>query len=251
MKTRLDNWLTEHGLVPSRQKAQALILAGCVYVNNQKVTKVAHTVRDEDHVELRGKDHPYVSRGGVKLAHAIESFDIPVQGRVAVDIGASTGGFTDCLLKNGAKRVYAVDVGYGQLDWKLRQDERVVCIERCNARYWEAAEVVEPIGLITIDISFISIKTILPNILEVLDKKLDQDVYLVVLIKPQFEAGPSDVSSGGVVREESVHERVIQDIRCFIIEQGLEVIGVIPSPIRGPKGNVEYLLVAKIEASNQ
>lgn len=245
MKTRLDNWLTEHGLVPSRQKAQALILAGCVFVNNQKITKVAHAVHEEDHVELRGSDHPYVSRGGVKLAHAVETFDIPVQGRVAVDIGASTGGFTDCLLKNGAKKVYAVDVGYGLLDWKLRQDERVVCIERCNARYWEATEVVESVGMITIDVSFISIKTILPNILQSLRNKLTPQVYLVFLIKPQFEAGPSDVSSGGVVREESVHKRVIQDIRHFIIDQGLEVIGVILSPIRGPKGNKEYLLVAK------
>ncbi len=243
-KTRLDLWLTENERAPSRQRAQALVLAGAVYINDQKATSVAQPIRDGDHVEVREKDHPYVSRGGVKLVHALDHFSIDLSDKVAVDIGASTGGFTDCLLQKGARKVYAVDVGHGQLDWQLRQDERVVCIERCNARHWQADEVTDRIGFICIDVSFISIQKVLPNIFDRLQSRFESEVDLVALIKPQFEAERSEIASGGVVRDLAVQERVVSEAENFIRDQGWSVRGVIPAPIKGPKGNQEYLLVA-------
>lgn len=244
-KIRLDQYLAQQGLAPSRQKAQALVLAGCVYVNEVKADSVALTVKPEDRVEVRGRDHPYVSRGGVKLAHALDTYHVDVRGRVAVDIGASTGGFTDCLLQQGVKKVYAVDVGYGQLDWRLRQDERVVCIERCNARYWSGEEIDDKIDIVTIDVSFISLTLIIEAIDKILAQKGGGRVTLIGLIKPQFEAERSDVGSGGVVREPDVHERVIQKVRDFLSASGWSIIGVTESPIQGAKGNREYVILAE------
>ncbi len=245
MKTRLDVWLSEHDLAPSRQRAQALIMAGVVFVNDELAKSAAQPVKEGDRVVVRQKDHPYVSRGGLKLAHALEVFNVPVQNKVAVDVGASTGGFTDCLLQAGARKIYAVDVGYGQLDWKLRQDQRVVSIERCNARYWDAAEVEETVAILTMDISFISIQKVLPSVLSALAGKMEQPFFLILLIKPQFEAGREEVGPGGVVRDNAVQQQVVTKIRRFVAELGFECVGVEAAPIKGPKGNQEYLLVAK------
>jgi 23S rRNA (cytidine1920-2'-O)/16S rRNA (cytidine1409-2'-O)-methyltransferase len=234
-KVRLDVLLTEKGLVESRNKAQALIMAGKVRVDGQIVVKPGMPISTEAEVSL-GQDLPYVSRGGVKLAAALDTFEIDPIGAICADVGASTGGFTDVLLQRGAARVYAIDVGYGQLDWKLRQDERVVVMERTNARYLEALP--EPVNLVTIDASFISLKLILP----VVKKWLTSPGLVVALVKPQFEAGRNQVGKGGVVRDKTIHRQVLQDTINYAIEAEFKLLGITPSPITGPAGNHEFLI---------
>jgi 23S rRNA (cytidine1920-2'-O)/16S rRNA (cytidine1409-2'-O)-methyltransferase len=241
----LDRLLVEKGITPSRERAQALILAAKVLVDGQKITKAGHKVATDSHVRLLGEDIPYVSRGGLKLEHALQTLSLDVDGLVVIDVGASTGGFTDCLLQHGAKRVYAVDVGYGQLAWKLRQDPRVVVIERQNVRSLSKERVPEPVQLATIDVSFISLKLVIPAIIPF----LEASAGLIALIKPQFEAGRSYVGKGGVVRDSRVHEQVCNAISEFCREVGFHIIGITPSPILGPKGNREFLLAAHRQAA--
>lgn len=245
-KIRLDVYLTDNGLAPSREKAKAYIMSGIVYVNNQKIDKAGALVSDEDSVEIRGKKMPYVSRGGLKLEKAMNSFGIELSGKICMDAGASTGGFTDCMLKNGAIRVYSVDVGYGQLAWELRTDERVVNLERTNVRYLTEEQVPEKVNFISADLSFISLKLVLP----VLKSFLTEDGQIVCLIKPQFEAGREKVGKKGVVRDKSVHEEVIQSIYDFAQSIGLFAHGLDFSPVRGPEGNIEYLILLSADEEN-
>jgi 23S rRNA (cytidine1920-2'-O)/16S rRNA (cytidine1409-2'-O)-methyltransferase len=232
----------DQGLAGSREKAQALILAGLVSCAGKRIDKPGQQLAADATVELKGQRHPWVSRGGVKLAHAVEQFRICVDGAVALDIGVSTGGFTDVLLSRGAKRVYAVDVGHGQLAWKLRQDPRVVVHERLNARYLTREHVPEPVDIITCDASFISLATVLPASLALAAERAD----LVALVKPQFEAGREHVGKGGVVRDLSVHEEVCQRAAAWIAAQpGWSVVGIVESPVLGPEGNREFLLYAR------
>ncbi|MER3405379.1 MAG: TlyA family rRNA (cytidine-2'-O)-methyltransferase [Chloroflexota bacterium] len=228
----------QHGLVESRERAQALILAGDVRVNGVVVTKPAQLVPEDAEIEAGTASLPYVSRGGLKLQHALDTFGIDVRGLVALDVGASTGGFTDCLLQRGAARVYAIDVGYGQLAWKLRQDPRVVVLERTNIRYLERLPDGALADLATVDVSFISLTKVLPAVLRL----LKPDGFLIALVKPQFEAGPQRVGRGGVVRDPAVHREVLQQIISWAQEYGLVVRGLTRSPILGPAGNVEFLL---------
>jgi 23S rRNA (cytidine1920-2'-O)/16S rRNA (cytidine1409-2'-O)-methyltransferase len=237
---RLDKLLVDRGLVASRERAQALILGAKVLVNGSRITKAGQKVPSDSEISLLGNDIPYVSRGGLKLQHAIETFGVRVKGLTALDVGASTGGFTDCLLQNGADKVYAVDVGYGQLAWKLRQDPRVVVIERRNIRHLAGDLVPDPIQLATIDASFISLKLVIPSVVSFLDSNAE----IVALIKPQFEAGREHVGKGGVVRDPQVHEQVCSTISAFCEGLGFRIIGVTPSPVLGPKGNREFLLLA-------
>lgn len=237
-KIRLDIALTQRGLVPSREKAKALIMAGQVYLNGQKELKAGATVKSEDELEVRGSQNPFVSRGGLKLQKAAEKFDIDLDGSVCMDIGASTGGFTDCMLSHGAKKVYAIDVGYGQLAWKLRTDERVVNMERTNFRYVTHEEIPEDIDFASVDVSFISLKIILP----VLRELLKSDGEAVCLIKPQFEAGREKIGKKGVVRDPQVHIEVVENIVGFALESGFDVKNLDFSPIKGPEGNIEYLM---------
>jgi 23S rRNA (cytidine1920-2'-O)/16S rRNA (cytidine1409-2'-O)-methyltransferase len=240
-KLRADQLLVDRGLVESRTRAQALILAGKVFSGGRRIDKPGDQLAPDRPLELRGEDHPWVSRGGVKLAHALEHFRIRADGLVCLDVGASTGGFTHVLLAHGAARVYAVDVGHGQLDWGLRNDPRVVVLERTNARYLEAAQVPEPIGLLVCDASFIGLRTLLPAPLAL----CGPDALAVALIKPQFEAGPENVGKGGVVRDPAVHARVSAAIEAWWGAQpGWRVLGVTPSPITGPEGNREFLIAA-------
>ena len=239
--SRLDTLLVERGLVATRERARALILAGQVRVNGQPATKAGHTVQPEDGVTLDTPDHPYVGRGGLKLAHALDVFGITPAGRMALDVGASTGGFTDVLLQRGATRVVAVDVGHGQLDWKLRSDPRVVVMERQNARTLTAQQLPEDarrFHLITIDVSFISLRQILP----VLPPLLQPGGDVVALVKPQFEAGREEVGKGGIVRDEGVHKRVVDEVTAAAQALGLQRTGVVESPITGMEGNREFLL---------
>ncbi len=239
--SRLDTRLVERGLVATRERARALILAGQVRVNGQPATKAGHTVQPEDEVTLDTPDHPYVGRGGVKLAHALDVFGIAPTGRMALDIGASTGGFTDVLLQRGATKVVAVDVGHGQLDWKLRSDPRVVVIERQNARTLTPQQLPEDarrFDLITIDVSFISLRQILP----VLPPLLQPGGDVVALVKPQFEAGREEVGKGGIVRDEGVHKRVVDEVTTAAQALGLQRSGVVESPITGMEGNREFLI---------
>jgi 23S rRNA (cytidine1920-2'-O)/16S rRNA (cytidine1409-2'-O)-methyltransferase len=241
-KQRADQLLTERGLADSRARAQALILAGLVFTGERRVNKAGELLAGDAVVEVRGRDHPWVSRGGVKLAHAFDHFAIDPTGWTALDIGASTGGFTDVLLSRGAQRVYAVDVGHGQLAWKLRRDPRVVVYERTNARTLARAQVPEPIDIITCDASFIGLATVLPAPLAL----AAEHAALVALVKPQFETGPSDVGKGGVVRDPAIHRRVCERVGAWVAAQpGWEVIGIVESPIRGPQGNREFLLHAR------
>jgi 23S rRNA (cytidine1920-2'-O)/16S rRNA (cytidine1409-2'-O)-methyltransferase len=240
--TRLDKLLVERGLSPSRQRAEALILAAPVRVDGRVITKSGQRIDTDADIAILGTDHPYVSRGGVKLAHAIEVFGLVVTGVVAMDVGASTGGFTDCLLQHGARRVYAIDVGYGQLAWKLRQDPRVAVLERQNVRYLQQEQVAEEIHLITIDVSFISLKLVIPAVLPF----LTSPGHIIALIKPQFEAGRDQVGKKGVVRNPVIHEQVCREVRGFCERLGFEVVGIEPSPILGPEGNREFLLVARL-----
>jgi 23S rRNA (cytidine1920-2'-O)/16S rRNA (cytidine1409-2'-O)-methyltransferase len=233
-KQRLDILIAARGLTESRNKAQRLIRAGEVRVDGQLVDKPSTPVSEDADITLKSKP-PFVSRGGKKLAAALERFEIDATGVVAADVGASTGGFTDCLLQNGACRVYAIDAGYGQLHWNLRNDPRVVVMERTNARYLD--ELPQPVDLVTVDVSFISLELILPKALSWL--KPDGDV--VALIKPQFEAGPRHVEKGGVVRDTEVHRQVMEDVLAAASELGLGLRGLMPSPLRGPAGNVEFL----------
>jgi len=238
---RLDKLLVDKNLAPTRERAQSLILAAKVVVNGQLLTKAGQRVSLDSNVRILGDAIPYVSRGGLKLEHALRSFEIDVSGRTAMDVGASTGGFTDCLLSFGARRVYAVDVGYGQLALKLRNDSRVIVLERQNIRYLQAELIPEPVQIATIDASFISLKLVIPRVLNF----LDSTAMFVALIKPQFEAGREQASKGaGVIRDPGVHEEVCRSLAEFTTKIGGEVMGIIPSPILGPKGNREFLLMA-------
>ena len=240
-KRRADQLLVERGLAESRTKAQALILAGLVSHNGRRVDKPGEQLAADLVLALKGRDYPWVSRGGLKLVHALDHFDISVDGKVALDIGASTGGFTDVLLARGGGRVYAVDVGHGQLAWKLRQDPRVVVRERLNARDLSRADIPEPVDIITCDASFIGLATVLPASLALASEK----GQLVVLVKPQFEAGPAHVGKGGVVRDPEIHREVCERAAAWVAEQpGWSVVGIIESPIQGPEGNREFLLYA-------
>jgi 23S rRNA (cytidine1920-2'-O)/16S rRNA (cytidine1409-2'-O)-methyltransferase len=242
-KQRADVALVERGLAESRARAQALILAGLVFSGEHRVAKAGDLIKPDQPLEVRGQDHPWVSRGGVKLAHAIAHFGLSPKGRVGLDVGASTGGFTDVLLHHGAARIYAVDVGHGQLAWKLRNDPRVVVMERVNARYLDAKQVPEAVGAIVCDASFIGLRTILPAPLAL----AAPGAWAVALIKPQFEVGPA-VAKGGVVREPAVHGRVCNEIRAWWSElPGWRVIGIEASPILGPEGNREFLIAAQRE----
>jgi 23S rRNA (cytidine1920-2'-O)/16S rRNA (cytidine1409-2'-O)-methyltransferase len=236
-RVRLDQLVVERGLAPSRERARALILAGQVTVDNRPATKAGATVDDEAAVTLLSPDHPYAGRGGLKLAHALDTFHIDVSGRECLDIGASTGGFTDALLQRGAARVVALDVGHGQLDWKLRNDPRVVVIERFNARHLTLADLPGPVGLVCIDVSFISLRQILPAVTPVLRPGAD----VVALVKPQFEAGRSEVRKG-IIRDPAIHARVLEEVVAAGAEVGLSRVASTPSPITGQKGNVEFLV---------
>mgnify|MGYP004535631427 FL=1 len=236
-KTRLDVLLTERGLLDSRQKAQATIMSGIVFVNGQRVDKVGTAVSNDALIEIRGTTLPYVSRGGLKLEKAMQTFPLTLTGKICADIGASTGGFTDCMLQNGAKKVYAVDVGYGQLDWKLRNDARVVCMERTNARYLTHEEIPEELDFASVDVSFISLKLIFPALYGL----LREGGEIACLIKPQFEAGREKVGKKGVVRDPAVHLEVLEHFLIHAKENHFTVLGITYSPIRGPEGNIEYL----------
>jgi len=246
-KIRLDIAVTEQGLAPSREKAKALIMAGQVFVNNQKVSKPGTEIKPEDTVEVRGKTLQYVSRGGLKLEKAMKVFPISLQNKICMDVGASTGGFTDCMLQNGAVRVYSIDVGYGQLAWKLRCDERVVNLERTNFRYVTREQVPDEIAFASVDVSFISLKLILP----VLQQLLCDGGQAVCLIKPQFEAGKENVGKKGVVRDLAVHLSVVERIIDLALENGFSVEGLAFSPIKGPEGNIEYLIYLVKDTSPQ
>ncbi|MCI9263666.1 MAG: TlyA family RNA methyltransferase [Oscillospiraceae bacterium] len=237
MKKRLDVLLVEKGLVESRQKAQALIMAGQVYVKGQKVDKAGAPTDPEAPLEVRGEGLRYVSRGGLKLEKAMAQWPISLENAVCGDIGASTGGFTDCMLQNGASKVYAVDVGYGQLAWKLRSDPRVVCLERTNARYITGEQIPDPLDFASVDVSFISLNLILPALRGV----MKPSAQAVCLIKPQFEAGREKVGKKGVVRDRRVHLEVLEHFLDHAKAAGFGVLGLTFSPIRGPEGNIEYL----------
>jgi 23S rRNA (cytidine1920-2'-O)/16S rRNA (cytidine1409-2'-O)-methyltransferase len=238
MKSRLDLLLVARGLAPTRERAQAMILSGLVEVEGRRVEKAGTPVDSGASVTVLGPPHPYVSRGGVKLAAALDAFHLSPEDLVCLDVGASTGGFTDCLLQRGARRVYAIDVGRGQLDAKLRADPRVVVRERVNARRLSAEVVPEPAGFAAMDLSFISVRLVLPGVVPL----LAPGAGIVVLVKPQFEAGRREVPRGGIVRSAAVQRRVVEEIERFGEGLGLSVLGVIPSPIRGARGNQEYLL---------
>ena len=239
-KIRLDRLLVERGLVESRERGQALILAGQVLVNDQKVDKAGTLVPEDAEIRITGERMPYVSRGGLKLEGALKHFNVSAEGKTALDVGASTGGFTDCLLQHGAKKVYAVDVGYGQIAWKLRQDPRVVMIERTNIRDMDPKLVPEPIDIAVIDVSFISLEKVVPSVLRFLVPAGE----LIALIKPQFEVGKEHVGKGGIVRDEVARNAAVGKIEAFVKGLGLEVKGVVPSPITGQDGNVEFLIYA-------
>jgi 23S rRNA (cytidine1920-2'-O)/16S rRNA (cytidine1409-2'-O)-methyltransferase len=233
--------LVSRGLADSRTKAQALIMAGAVFSGERKLAKPGDMLAEDAPLEVRGKDHPWVSRGGIKLDHGLTHFGLDVSGAVALDVGSSTGGFTDVLLSRGAAKVYAIDVGTNQLAWKLRQDPRVVVHEQTNARFLTADQVPEPIDIVVCDASFIA----LAKVLEAPLKLVGPGAKLVALVKPQFEAGREDVGKGGVVRDPEVHERVCAQAKGWVESQGWTVLGVTPSPITGPEGNIEFLLGAE------
>ncbi|MBQ6495578.1 MAG: TlyA family RNA methyltransferase [Firmicutes bacterium] len=241
MKKRLDIVAVEQGLFPSREKAKASIMAGLVYVDDIRVDKPGTPVSETAKITVREDLCPYVSRGGLKLEKALISFDFSLDGLAAVDIGASTGGFTDCMLQNGASHVYCIDVGYGQLDWKLRNDPRVTNMEKCNVRYLDPETIHHEIGFISIDVSFISLKLVFPVAAGI----LQEDGSLVCLVKPQFEAGREQVGKKGIVRDPKVHEEVIRNVISYGEENGLFAHGLTFSPVTGTKGNIEYLLFMK------
>ncbi len=236
-RVRLDQLVLDRGLAPSRERARALILAGQVLVGGQPATKAGTAVDADADVALLAPDHPYVGRGGLKLAHALDTFNIPVDGRLGLDIGASTGGFTDVMLQRGAVRVVALDVGHNQIDWKLRRDPRVVVIEGFNARHLTPADIPGPVDLVTIDVSFISLRQILPVVPPLLRPGAD----VIALVKPQFEAGRGEVRKG-IIHDAAVHARVLEEVSAAAAGVGLTPAGSTPSPITGQKGNVEFLL---------
>lgn len=242
-KTRLDVAVFEQGYAPSREKAKAIIMAGQVYVNNQKVDKAGFELKKDDVLEVRGNTLKYVSRGGLKLEKAMQCFPIDLNGKVCMDVGASTGGFTDCMLMNGAAKVYSIDVGYGQLAWKLRCDEKVVNLERTNFRYVDESKIPDKIDFASVDVSFISLKLIFPN----LHKFLKNGAIAVCLIKPQFEAGKDKVGKKGVVRDSSVHLEVVNRVMQEAVEAGFSVLGLDFSPVKGPEGNIEYLMLISLD----
>ncbi|MFD1103514.1 TlyA family RNA methyltransferase [Sphingobium olei] len=241
-KVRADQLLVDHGLAESRARAQALILAGLVFLGDRKIEKAGQQVADDAELDVRGRDHPWVSRGGIKLAHALEAFAIDVTGFVAIDVGSSTGGFTDVLLTNGAARVYAIDSGTNQLAWKLRSDDRVIVHEQTSARILTEAHVPEQVDIIVCDASFISLA-------KVLERPIGfarPGAHLVALVKPQFEARREEVGKNGVVRDPAVHQRVCEEVAHWVQTQGWTVTGLTQSPITGPQGNVEFLLHARL-----
>ena len=237
MKKRLDVLLVERGLATSREKAKAMIMAGEVLVDNEREDKAGSMFPEEVEIVLKGKPLPYVSRGGLKLEKAMKNFDLTLDGKVCMDVGASTGGFTDCMLQNGAQKVYAVDVGYGQLDWKLRSDDRVVSMDRTNARYLDHTLIPEELDFASIDVSFISLALILPAA----GRVLKEGGHIACLIKPQFEAGRDKVGKKGVVRDPAVHLEVLEHFLAHAKQAGFTVLDLTFSPIRGPEGNIEYL----------
>jgi 23S rRNA (cytidine1920-2'-O)/16S rRNA (cytidine1409-2'-O)-methyltransferase len=251
VKTRVDQLLVDRGLVESRSRAQSLIMAGLVFSGERRIDKPGTALAEDCALDLRGQDHPWVSRGGLKLAKALDAFAIDPAGRVAVDVGASTGGFTDVLLAHGAARVYAVDVGHGQLAWKLRNDSRVVVLERTNARHLTAGQIPEPVDMVVCDASFIGLETVLPAAMAL----VRPGAVLVALIKPQFEVGKGRVGKGGVVRDPELHAEVCERIRAWLGSMpGWSVLGLTESPILGPEGNKEFLIVGRcgecVPASN-
>ncbi|MGZ3594388.1 MAG: TlyA family RNA methyltransferase [Syntrophales bacterium] len=241
-KIRLDLLLVDRGICQTRERARALIMSGAVLVGETKMDKAGTLVPPDAEIRIEGEDNPYVSRGGLKLKGALTAFDINVRDLVALDVGASTGGFTDCLLQEGARKVYAIDVGYGQLAWKLRTDERVVNLERTNVRYFQGSEIKDTIDLATIDASFISLRLVIPAVQRLLKK---DNAIVLALIKPQFEAGRDEVEKHGVIKNPEVHERVIEGIKKFCGELGLSVVGVCESPLTGPKGTKEFFIYLK------
>ena len=246
MKKRLDILLVEKGLAESREKAKTIIMSGIVYVDGEKEDKAGSTFPEEADIEVRGKTLRYVSRGGLKLEKAMTSFPIELKGKVCMDVGASTGGFTDCMLQNGAVKVYSVDVGHGQLAWSLRNDPRVVCMEKTNIRYVKPEDIEEPVSFASVDVSFISLSKVLPPLREL----MTEDAECVCLIKPQFEAGREKVGKKGVVREKSTHIEVIENVLEFTKNSGFEVLGLDYSPIKGPEGNIEYLMYIRKTAEH-
>lgn len=238
MKKRLDLLVYEQGFAESREKAKAIIMSGIVYVDNQKADKCGTAYDENVKLEVRGATPKYVSRGGLKLEKAMSCFDITLDDKITMDIGASTGGFTDCMLQNGAKKVYSIDVGYGQLAWKLRNDSRVVNLERTNMRYVTKEQIPDEIDFFSVDVSFISLKLILP----VARNLMAENAQAVCLIKPQFEAGRENVGKKGVVRDKNVHISVVESICTFCLENGFDVLNLDYSPIKGPEGNIEYLI---------
>lgn len=247
MKKRLDVLLVEQGLADSREKAKAIIMSGIVYVDNNKEDKAGTTFEETAKVEVRGNTLRYVSRGGLKLEKAMNNFGVRLDGKVCMDVGASTGGFTDCMLQNGAVKVYSVDVGHGQLAWKLRNDERVVCMEKTNIRYVTPEDIDDRVEFASIDVSFISLTKVLPAVKEL----LTENGEIVCLIKPQFEAGREKVGKKGVVRELSTHIEVVQMIVDYVRNNGFRTLDLSYSPIKGPEGNIEYLLYMTKDESRE
>tara|TARA_B100000959_G_scaffold280063_1_gene341249 strand:+ start:10 stop:744 length:735 start_codon:yes stop_codon:yes gene_type:complete len=239
VKKRLDSLLVEKQLTNSREEAKRLILAGKTLVNGVALSKVGSLINEESDIQLKEKGHPFVSRGGLKLAGALKEFNLKVKGLTSLDAGASTGGFTDCLLQNGVKKVFAVDVGYGQLAWKIRNDPRIVTIEKKNVRYLTVSDLGEAVDLAVVDLSFISVKRVLHAIISVLKR----GGRIIALIKPQFEVGKGEVGKGGIVRDTKKHIKVLNDISRFAKDAGLDVLGHIQSPIAGTKGNIEYFFL--------
>jgi len=237
-KTRLDSLLVERGLAEDRKRAQALILSGEVLVDDRPVDKAGTSISAAADIRIRGDANPYVSRGGLKLKGALDAFGVSAAGCIALDVGASSGGFTDCLLQAGAAKVYAVDVGYGQLAWKLREDPRVVKIERTNIRHYDGAGITDKIDLAVLDVSFISLKSVIPAVL----KLIKEGAYLIALIKPQFEVEKDEVGSHGVVHDPALHQRVLVEIGAFSRDLGLTVLGIRESPLKGPSGNREFFI---------
>lgn len=241
-KVRADQLVVERGLADNRTRAQALIIAGSIFSGERRIDKPGQILADDLPLEMRGGALPYVSRGGFKLAHGLDHFGLDPTGMTAIDVGASTGGFTDVLLQAGAARVYAVDVGHGQLDWRLRNDPRVTVLEKTNARYLNGDQIGEPVDLVVCDASFISLRTVLPASLDL----VKPSGWLIALIKPQFEVGKGEVGKGGVVRDEALHRQVCDDIQAWLADaQGWSVQGIAPSPLLGPKGNREFLIGAR------
>lgn len=247
MKERLDVLLVQRGLAPSREKAKAIIMSGIVFVDNEREDKAGTFFDEKVQIEVRGKTLKYVSRGGLKLEKAMECFGVQLEDKVCMDVGASTGGFTDCMLQNGAKKVYSVDVGHGQLAWKLVTDERVVCMDRTNIRYVTPDDIEDEIEFASIDVSFISLTKVLMPVREL----LTEDGQIVCLIKPQFEAGRENVGKKGVVRDRKVHIQVIDAVIDFAREIGFKVLDLDFSPVKGPEGNIEYLLYLQKDPQNQ